>query len=137
MILNNSKDQNFLSHFIREDIYLVKSDDQLPKPKEEKKKHLILTPDPLSESEEHFLQKIFAAVNIEPEHLELSQLSPERIGFSSVFYFGTEPKNSDLEYYTTDTEDGLTIVRAHRLSEIADDDSKKRQLWSVLKSLFH
>ncbi len=131
------KDPNFLSHFIKEDIYLVKSELPSVDRKNDIQKHLILTAAPLSESEEHFLYKIFAAVNIEPDLLAISQSNEAAEGYETVFSFGVDPLIGDLPYYTAQTKDNLTMVKSHNLSEISNDDSKKRQLWSVLKSLFH
>jgi len=53
------KDHTFLNHFITEDIYLIDQDTA------------IVTPLPLADQDKEFLYKIFMAVDVPPDMLDL------------------------------------------------------------------
>jgi len=132
-----TKDYAFLGHFIAEEIYLVDPEPSKNDENEMDKKILIVS-DPLSEEEEKFLQKIFTAIDIVPDQLSIvnseKSLSQQH---SVVFYFGIQPTIENKALYKIHRVNDSDIILAHRLSEIACDDSRKRELWTVLKSCFN
>ena len=129
-----TKAHTFLGHFITEEIYLV---DSKPSKNDEIDKGILIVSAPLSEEEEKFLQKIFAAIDIVPAQLNIVN-SEKSINHthSLVFYFGIQPSVSYKAFYEINKVKDSTIIVAHSLSEIAHDDARKRELWSVLKTCF-
>jgi DNA polymerase III psi subunit len=129
--------RNFLSEFIKEEIYLV---DQKPKAaagkKEKIEQYLIITPGTISEEDTLFLHKIFDAINVAPEQLKLSSDDPESRKYLATFYFGTTPTNKSISPYEKHTINQKPVILADSLSEIAADHTKKRKLWSVLQAHF-
>ena len=123
-------DSNFLSEFIKEDIYLV---GQAPVTK---KQYLIVTPNALSTTETAFLHKIFKAVDVTPEKLIIAHQDSELENYHAIFYFGAEPSNITFTHYGKYIEQDKPVVVAHSLSEIAADNSKKRKLWTALQDCF-
>jgi len=129
-------DRNFLSAFIKEDIYLIDRSGSKPaKQSLDAEKYLIVTPGPLSDTDREFLYKIFAAVQVPPQQLFIAdeKLSPE--DFKAAFYFGIEPNHASV-YYRKQLVQQKPQIMAHPLSEIARDNGRKRKLWAVLKELF-
>lgn len=132
-----TKDYTFLGHFISEEIYLVDSN---PSKDVEKRinKEILIVSAPLLEEEEKFLQKIFAAVEISPDQLSIVHSEkPISQQHSLAFYFGIQPTIENKELYKKHRVNDSDIVLAHRLSEIAHDESRKRELWTVLKACFN
>ena len=132
-----TKEYTFLGRFITEEIYLV--DSELSKNDENKvDKKILIVSEPLSKEEETFLQKIFAAIDIVPDQLKIvnseNSLSQKH---SLVFYFGIQPSVSYKTFYEINKVKDSMVIVAHSLSEIAHDDSRKRELWNVLKSCFN
>ena len=129
---------NFLSEFIKEEIYLVDRVDKNSSTKQtEIEQYLIVTADSLSDIDRAFLDKIFQAVNIAPEQLKLSQNDSNSKDYLGTFYFGTAPTGETLTPYQMHTVQGKPVIVAHSLSEIAADNKKKRKLWSVLQACFN
>jgi len=130
------KDHAFLNHFITEDIYLIDGNTTSHVEPSTSVRYLMVTPLPLSDQDKEFLYKIFMAVNVSPEMLDLGGPDTEfKDGHSKVFFFGTKTETTEF-YKEIDKQGGGTIVNAHSLSEISQDTTKKRALWSVLKTCF-
>jgi len=131
------KDHTFLNHFITEDIYLIDQDTASHVEPSASVGHLIVTPLPLADQDKEFLYKIFTAVDVSPDMLDLG--GPEtkfKDGHSKVFFFGTKPTTEITDFYREMNFQDRKVVIAHSLSEIAEDTTKKRELWSVLKTCF-
>jgi len=132
-----AKDHTFLNHFITEDIYLIDQDTASHVEPSASVGHLIVTPLPLADQDKEFLYKIFMAVDVPPDMLDLGGPETEfKDGHSKVFFFGTKPITEITDFYKEIKLHDRTIVIAHSLSEIAKDNAKKRELWSVLKTCF-
>ena len=132
-----TKEYTFLGHFITEEIYLV---DSKPSKNDEidVDKKILIVSEPLTEEEEKFLEKIFAAIDIVPDQLKiLNSENPLSHKYSLVFYFGIQPSVSYKAFYEINKVKDSMVIVAHSLSEIAHDDSRKRELWNVLKSCFN
>ena len=129
--------RNFLSEFIKEEIYLV---DQKPKAaagkREKIEQYLIITPGVISEEDTVFLYKIFDAINITPEQLKLSSVDSESGNYLATFYFGTTPNDKSISPYKKHTINQKPVILVDSLSEIAANHTKKRKLWSVLQAHF-
>ena len=132
-----TKEYTFLGHFITEEIYLVDSEPSKSDESDVDKKILIIS-EPLSAEEKTFLQKIFAAIDIVPDQLKIVN-SENSLGHkhSLVLYFGIQPSVSYKAFYEINKVKDSMVIVAHSLSEIAHDDSRKRELWDVLKSCFN
>ena len=92
-----TKAHTFLGHFITEEIYLV---DSKPSKNDEMDKGILIVSAPLSEEEEKFLQKIFAAIDIVPAQLNIvNSEKPINHTHSLVFYFGIQPSISYKAFY--------------------------------------
>lgn len=127
---------NFLSKFITEDIYLInqkRARTDVPSDT----KHLIITPHPLAGSDKKFLMKVFAAVNLDKDLIELAAQDKDYQKYASVFYFGVNPSDHQVEPYQKTIVGGCPMVIADSLAEIAADHDKKKKLWTVLKSFFN
>ncbi len=131
------KDHTFLNHFITEDIYLIDRDTASHVEPSASVGHLIVTPLPLADQDKQFLYKIFIAVDVPPDMLDLGGPETEfKDGHSKVFFFGTKPTTEITDFYREMNFQDRKVVIAHSLSEIAEDTTKKRELWSVLKTCF-
>lgn len=128
----------FLKYFINEEIYLL--NDQYAQPEQAKvedNQYLVVVPvTPLSEADQEFLYKIFAAVNVAPEILKISKDHYNLEDHPLAFFFGTRHEHNPVNLYEATAEDSCTLVQAHSLAELAEDSDKKRLLWNVLKSCF-
>lgn len=132
-----AKDHTFLNHFITEDIYLIDRDTASHVEPSASVRYLIVTHLPLSDQDKQFLYKIFMAVNVSPDMLDLGGPETEfKDGHSKVFFFGTKPTTEITDFYREMNFQDRKVVIAHSLSEIAEDTAKKRELWSVLKTCF-
>ena len=130
------KDSSFLNHFITENIYLIDQDTASQVESSASEANLIVTTLPLSDKDKEFIYKIFAAVDVFPDMLDFG--GPEtkfKDGHSKLFFFGTKPIETTDFYREINFQD-RKVVMAHSLSEIAEDTTKKRELWSVLKTCF-
>ncbi len=131
--------RNFLSTFINEEIYLV---DQMQEQSISAKspvieKCLCVVPGTLSAADTRFLHKVFAAVDIDPQMLEVAE-RPESSGpVRAIFYFGVSPQDQTYDYYQYHQVEGKPVINAHSLAEIAGDNDLKRKLWSALKACFN
>jgi hypothetical protein len=130
-------DRNFLSAFIKEDIYLIGKAASVPAESPSKSEtYLVVTPSPLSDPDRDFLYKIFAAVQIPQKMLFLSTEKLSAKDYKAAFYFGTEPQDGS-GFYQEKLVEQKPVIMAHQLSEIAADREKKKKLWTVLKRLFN
>ncbi len=132
------KDYSFLNHFISEHIYLIDPDNSSLVDPPASELYLVATPLPLPEKDKEFLYKIFAAVNVSPDLLAFQGTDPAfKDAYTKVFFFGTKPAAIEtVELYKVVTFQNRQVIIAHSLSEIAEDNAKKRRLWSVLKTCF-
>jgi len=131
------KDCSFLNHFITENIYLIDQGTKTHEQPAASSGPLIVAPLPLSDKDKKFLYKVFTAVDVAPDMLDLRGPETEfKDGHSKVFFFGTKPTTESTDFYKEMNLQDCTIVIAHSLSEIAGDSTKKRELWSVLKACF-
>lgn len=128
-------ERNFLSEFIQEEIYLIEQDQSSSKSQSSTQKYLVITPKHLPETDLEFLHKIFKAIKVTPDQLEVSAEEPVDESFLAIFYFGKIPEDWAGNYYQKDPAVDTPTIVAHTLSEIATDNGKKRKLWSVLQEL--
>jgi len=129
-------ENEFLGLFIREEIYLINP--AIPQAPTQQSKHLMVTPAPLTEKDLSFLNKIFAAVNLTGDDLELTTEPTTSLEkYQSAFFFGTLPVGHTPEFYQKSEIDGCTVVVADTLSTIAANQAKKKKLWTVLQTCFN
>lgn len=130
-------DRNFLSAFIKEDIYLIGKTPPVTAGAPSKgEKYLVVTPSPLSNHDREFLYKIFEAVQIPQEMLFISAEKLSVKDYKAAFYFGIEPVDQS-GYYQKRLVEKTPLIMAHQLSEISADREKKKKLWEVLKTMFN
>lgn len=143
------KGGGFLNLFIQEEIYLIGEKTPLASNpggqveskarfsnSVDSKKFLVVTTKPLKKVESDFLFKVFAAVKLEQQDIQLSTTDTSLEGFETAFFFGTTPKNDSFELYQKVEIDQCTVVVADSLQQISQDQGKKKALWSVLKECF-
>lgn len=123
--------ENFLTNFIDEPVYLIQENKRPPV----EPGPVIIVESQLTDRERQFLHKIFAAVSVPPDSLQIQNRSQNiHAGAPQVFFFGTAPQ--DELYYQIHQAEGQALIYCHELSEIAADQEKKRQLWGVLQRLY-
>ena len=97
---------------------------------------LIVTQEQPSKQDQELLEKIFAAIDIPVERLKLSKGNYDLNQHAIAFLFGLDHDAMDLPFYEKNQIGKSLVVRAHSLSEIGNDNLKKRELWGLLKDLF-
>lgn len=124
-------EDNFLPLFLTEELYLIHDS-----AKATDEKITVIVENPLTEADQQFLYKIFAAVSKDAEQLMI-QAAPYTPGTKGeVFYFGDTPESGDLELYQVHSQGDLHQVYCHSLKDLADDQQLKRKLWGILKELY-
>jgi hypothetical protein len=127
----------FLRYFINEEIFLIDPKESTPTATAEHQAPiLVVTPEPPSDEDVALLGKIFASVKIPEKHWQLSSGDYNLSQHTHAFLFGGDHKGADLSLYEKTTIGTCTVIRAHSLTEIATDKLKKRELWTILKSVF-
>ena len=121
---------DFLAHFITEDIYLVPE----KKPSASEGPVIIIEGEP-KDSEQQFLHKIFAAVGLTAADLTIQNRSQDiNPTAKQIFFFGCAPESKG--FYQIHQADDQVLVYCHHLSELATDQERKRKLWGILQQLF-
>ncbi len=141
------KGADFINLFIQEEIYLIDgelSPEKNPGHTMERKtststvskKLLVVTPKPLTKAEDDFLFKVFAAVNLERQDIQLSTEAASFNNFETAFFFGAMPQGYSPGLYQKIEIDHCTVVVVDSLQDIAQDQEKKIALWTLLKECF-
>ena len=125
----------FLSNFIQEDLYLIKSPSKETNQIEPSPKVLVITEAALNDEQQVFLHKVFASVGISGDQLQhvIQTEVPDHLN-QVVFTFGLDMSDHH-PYQQIPKQNGIQVY-GHSLSELQADQAKKRALWKVLKELF-
>jgi len=151
-------EDQFLSHFITEDLYITPQDaiENRPSPQEQEKEYeenqrtaaaeepsipthysFVVVSEAISESERELLTKILSAVGQDIKETTFL-LEPVAIDFTydKMLIFGSKPlpeKSTDL--YKVVKDEGQ-LLRSRKLQDIAVSQEEKSKLWNTLKTLF-
>ncbi len=122
----------FLTNFIQEELYVVSEKTSGAS----SLKPLVITESDIDAEQSAFLQKIFSAVGLgadDFEHQVHSEIPNSE--HQVVFFFGSNFQDNP-PYTLISSDQGQQRVYAHGLDIIKEDQTQKRALWEVLKSVF-